>query len=266
MALRALSTAATGMKAMQTKVDTISNNLANVNTTGFKKNRTEFEDLLYQNISRAGYVASDDQGTRIPTGMQVGLGTRLTSTTKLHQQGSLRQTGRDLDIAIENDGFFRVQQPDGSTAYTRDGSFHRDAEGNMVTSDGLKLEEDIVIPEQFTGINISVDGTVEGFDPQNPAEKQELGQIQLARFTNPEGLDAVGENLYEQTEASGEAIVANPTEEGMGSLRQGFLEASNVEAVRELTDMIEAQRAFELNSNSIDTGDQMLQTINRLGR
>lgn len=266
MPIRALSSAATGMSALQTKVDTISNNLANVETTGYKRTRTEFEDLLYQNLSRAGFTASSEQGTEIPTGKQVGLGTRLASTTRMFQQGSLERTERDLDMAIENDGFFRVQRGNGSIAYTRDGSFHRDSEGNMVTSNGLKLESGITIPEDVTEINISQDGRVEGFNPENPGQTQDLGQITLARFANPEGLEAVGENLFVPTEASGDAIEANPTEGQMGAVRQGFLESSNVEAVRQLTDMIRAQRAFELNSNSIDTADQMMQTVNRLGR
>ncbi len=266
MPMRALSTAATGMNAMQQEIDNISNNLANVQTTGFKKARGEFEDLLYQQLSQAGFSVSEQNESELPTGIQIGLGTRMVSTTKMHSQGSLKQTGRDLDAAIEGDGFFRVQLPNGRTGYTRDGSFHRDSEGNIVTSDGYIIQNDINIPENVTQVQISEDGRVEGFDPQNPQQVEELGQIETARFANPEGLKAIGNNLFVPTNASGDPIEGVPGQDGRGALRQGFLEESNVQAVKELTEMIETQRAFELNSNSIDAADQMLQRVNNLRR
>lgn len=263
MAIRALSTAATGMTALQQQIDVISNNLANVNTTGYKRSRANFQDLMYQHLKQVGFAAEGDQ--RIPTGIQVGLGVKLVSTQKMFSQGALNSTENDLDIAIEGDGFFKMTPPQGGIAvYTRQGVFHRDGDGNIVDSNGLKLEPGLTVPPQCTRINISVDGIVQAMDESDPTNPVNLGQILTSRFANPAGLRAVGDSMFVETPASGKALEGVPGLEGRGTLRQGFTEESNVDVVRELVDMISAQRAFEINSQSIQTADQMLQTINRI--
>jgi len=261
--IRALWTAASGMMAQQLNIDTISNNLSNVNTTGFKKNRAEFEDLIYQTTAEAGTPVAT--GLTLPTGIQVGLGVRPSATQKLFMQGNIYQTENPLDIAIEGDGFFQVMLPDGTIAYTRDGSFKLDANGNVVTSDGYFIEPPITIPQNATSISISPEGVVSVKVPGQVAA-QNVGQIQLARFVNPAGLKAVGDNLFKETDASGAPIVANPGTNGMGNLRQGFLEASNVQVVEEMVKLITAQRAYESNSKSIQTADDMLRIANGLKR
>ncbi|MCD6419625.1 MAG: flagellar basal-body rod protein FlgG [Synergistetes bacterium] len=261
--IRALWTAASGMMAQQLNIDTISNNLSNVNTTGFKKNRAEFEDLIYQTTAEAGTPVAT--GLTLPTGIQVGLGVRPSATQKLFMQGNIYQTENPLDIAIEGDGFFQVTLPDGTIAYTRDGSFKLDANGNVVTSDGYFIEPPITIPQNATSISISPEGVVSVKVPGQVAA-QNVGQIQLARFVNPAGLKAVGDNLFKETDASGAPIVANPGTNGMGNLRQGFLEASNVQVVEEMVKLITAQRAYESNSKSIQTADDMLRIANGLKR
>ncbi len=261
--IRALWTAASGMMAQQLNIDTISNNLANVNTTGFKKNRAEFEDLIYQTTAEAGTPVAT--GLTLPTGIQIGLGVRPSATQKLFMQGNIYQTENPLDIAIEGDGFFQVTLPDGTVAYTRDGSFKLDANGNIVTSDGYFIEPPITIPQNATSISISPEGVVSVKIPGQVAA-QNVGQIQLARFVNPAGLKAIGDNLFKETDASGAPIVANPGTNGMGNLRQGFLEASNVQVVEEMVKLITAQRAYESNSKSIQTADDMLRIANGLKR
>ncbi len=263
MAIRALSTAASGMTAMQTKIDVTANNLANVNTTGYKRVRASFEDLLYQQLRQPGFAAIEE--TKIPTGIQIGVGTKLVSTDKIFAQGSLEYTERDLDIAIEGDGFFEVQIQGGRLAYTRAGDFKRDLEGRVLTSDGYVLPG-ITIQQNVTQISVSPDGIVQGFDPSNPATPVSLGQINLARFRNPAGLRCIGDNLYEETASSGTPDVGTPGTGSRGILRHQFLETSNVQVVQELVDMITTQRAFEINSKSIQTADEMLQTVNNIRR
>ncbi len=265
MAIRALSTAASGMTALQSQIDVIANNLANVNSTGYKKTRANFQDLIYQQIRQPGFDSGGGQG-QIPTGIQIGLGTRLVSTEKLFAQGSLDLTEKDLDIAIEGDGFLRIRTVNGSTAYTRDGSLRVDSAGNVVTADGFFLVDDLTVPQGVTRVSISVSGLVEGFDPTQPNTPQAIGEITLARFINPAGLRSIGQNLYEETGASGQALEARPGEQGLGFVRQGFLESSNVQVVEELVDMIQTQRAFEINASTIRTADEMLQTVNQLRR
>lgn len=259
--LRSLFTGATGMKAQQFNVDTIANNLANVNTTGFKKERADFESLFYEHKKSPGAPATD--ATEHPTGVSVGTGVRTAATKTVHQQGSAEQTGNDTDMMIQGDGFFRILQVDGSTAYTRDGSFKLDGEGNLVTSNGRFLQPQIQVPENATGITIREGGTVSAKIP-GQADLQQIGQIELAKFVNPAGLQKIGSNLYEETTASGAPQVLTPGQDGAGKIRQGFLETSNVEVTNALTDMISAQRAFEFNQRSIRTSDQMLQTVSRL--
>ncbi len=266
MAIRALSTAASGMTSLQSQIDVIANNLANVNTTGYKKTRANFQDLIYQQVKQPGFAADSGQGAEIPTGIQIGLGTKLVATEKIFSQGSLDRTDKDLDIAIEGDGFFRIRNAGGGIAYTRDGSFRVDSEGNVVTANGFFLDPQLSVDQALTRLSISPTGLVEGFDPTQPAALQQVGQIQLVRFINPAGLRSIGDNLFEETAASGQPIEGNPGEEGNGFLRQGFLESSNVEVVEELVDMIQTQRAFEINATSIRTADEMLQTVNQLRR
>lgn len=258
--IRALRTAATGMMAQQTNIDTVANNLANVNTTGFKRNRVDFQDLMYQTVRQGGAPTAQGQ---IPAGMQVGLGVRTATTQKLFTQGVLEQTENPLDVAIEGPGFFRITMGDGTIAYTRDGAFKRDAQGNMVTSDGYNIEPGIQIPEEAVQIAIAPDGTVSATIPGND-EPQQLGQIQLSRFANPAGLEAIGRNLFRQTGSSGQPTAANPGSDGLGSLTQGYLEKSNVNVLEEMVNMITAQRAYEINARVIQGADQMLQVVGGL--
>lgn len=262
--IRALFTAATGMIAQQANVDTIANNLANVNTTGFKKSRVNFQDLLYETIKPPGTQTA--QGTTIPEGIQIGHGVRPSSIAKLFTPGSFINTGNELDIAIEGTGFFEVQLPDGTSAFTRDGSFRRDLNGLLITADGLELTPSITIPDDAESISISRDGTVSVTIAGQQAASN-LGQLQLSRFPNPSGLDArLGANLLLETEASGTPVTGNAGQDGIGFLAQGFLENSNVQTVEEILHLIIAQRAYEANSQVIETADEMLQLTNNIRR
>ncbi|GAA8765512.1 flagellar basal-body rod protein FlgG [Helicobacter pylori] len=261
--LRSLYSATSGMLAQQTHIDTTSNNIANVNTTGFKKSRADFNDLFYQAMQYAGTNTSNT--TLSPDGMEVGLGVRPSAITKMFSQGSPKETENNLDVAITGKGFFQVQLPDGTTAYTRSGNFKLDEQGNLVTSEGYLLIPQITLPEDTTQVNIGVDGTVSVTQGLQTTSNV-IGQITLANFVNPAGLHSMGDNLFSITNASGEAIVGNPDSQGLGKLRQGFLELSNVRLVEEMTDLITAQRAYEANSKSIQTADAMLQTLNSLKR
>lgn len=261
--MRALWTAGSGMVAQQANIDGISNNLANVNTTGFKKSRTDFQDLMYQTIRQAGTQTGPD--SEVPTGIQVGHGVRQVATQKIYTQGSFQNTGNALDVAIEGDGFFQIALPDGSFAYTRDGSFKKDSQGRIVTSDGYPLEPAIQIPDTATEVTISADGRVAAKMP-GEAEPQELGDIELFRFVNPSGLESIGRNLLKETAASGQPVQAAPGEEGAGTLVQKYLEMSNVQVVEEMVNMIVAQRAYEVNSKAITTADEMLSQAANLKR
>ncbi|MCH4605281.1 flagellar basal-body rod protein FlgG [Helicobacter pylori] len=261
--LRSLYSATSGMLAQQTHIDTTSNNIANVNTTGFKKSRADFNDLFYQAMQYAGTNTSNT--TLLPDGMEVGLGVRPSAITKMFSQGSPKETENNLDVAITGKGFFQVQLPDGTTAYTRSGNFKLDEQGNLVTSEGYILIPQITLPEDTTQVNIGVDGTVSVTQGLQTTSNV-IGQITLANFVNPAGLHSMGDNLFSITNASGDAIVGNPDSQGLGKLRQGFLELSNVRLVEEMTDLITAQRAYEANSKSIQTADAMLQTVNSLKR
>ena len=253
--IRALHTAATGMNAQQINIDTVANNLANVNTSGFKKSRMNFQDLMYQNIKMAG--APSTENTMNPTGLQIGLGIRPSASQKIFSAGAFVQTDNPLDLAIEGDGFFQVAMPDGSFGYTRDGSFKLDGEGNIVTPEGYLLEPSISVPTDATSISVGQDGTVSVMTA-GATEAQEVGQITLARFANPSGLQAVGRNLLKETPASGSPTVGTPGIEGLGSLNSGVLEMSNVDVVKEMVEMIRAQRAYQVNSRVIRGADEML--------
>lgn len=260
--IRAMRTAASGMSAQQIQIDTVANNLANVNTTGFKRTRIDFQDLMYQSVRQAGTPAGDGQ---VPTGLQVGLGTRAAATQKIFSQGVFEKTDNPLDLVIEGDGFFQVTLPDGTVAYTRDGAFKRDSTGSLVTSDGFKLEPSIVIPPEATSVSVSPEGMVSVTVP-GATEAQEVGQITLTRFVNPAGLQSTGRNLMLATASSGDPVTGNPGIEGTGTLAQGFLEKSNVEVVEEMVQMISAQRAYEINSRVIRGADEMLRTVTELSR
>jgi len=257
--MEALWVAKTGLDAQQTRISVISNNLANVNTTGFKRGRAVFEDLLYQNVTQAGGATS--QNTESPTGLSTGTGVRVVATEKTFTQGSALPTGNSLDVLIQGRGFIQVLQPDGSVAYTRDGSFKVDSEGRLVTASGYEIQPSITIPNNAQSITIGLDGTLEATLPGQAAPTS-IGTLQLADFINPAGLQPKGQNLYLETAASGSPQVANPGLEGIGTLVQGSLEGSNVNVVEELVSMIETQRAYEMNSKAISTSDQMLQYLN----
>lgn len=259
--LRALSTAATGMEAEQTKIDVISNNLANVNTGAFKKSRAEFQDLLYQTVRAPG--AASSQGYEDPTGMQIGLGTRTMATARDFSTGDIKQTNSPLDVAIEGDGFIQVSQPNGEVAYTRSGNLKMSAQGQLVTSDGMPIEPNITIPSDAQSFTIGSDGTVSATIP-GQTTAQNLGQIQLATFVNPAGLQAMGHNLYLPSPASGQANVGKPGDQGRGTLMQGALEMSNVKVVEEMVDLIAGQRAYDVNSRVIQAADDMLKTTAEL--
>lgn len=256
--IRAMHTAASGMIAQQNNVDVISNNLANVNTTGFRKSRAEFEDLIYQTYRTAGGTVGDNQ--RLPTGVQIGEGVRTVSTTQTHMQGSLLQTGNKLDVAIEGSGFFQVTLPGGQIAYTRSGNFKSDAEGRLVTVDGYLVEPAISIPTNATSVTIAATGSISVTLPDQTSA-QEIGQLTLANFVNPSGLNPIGRTMFVPTDASGQPLVTMPGQEGVGTLQQGFLEASNVEVVNEMIDLIAAQRAYEVNQRVISTSDEMLRVV-----
>jgi flagellar basal-body rod protein FlgG len=263
--MRSLWTAASGMIGQQFNIDTIANNLSNVNTTGFKKQRAEFEDLLYQTVLAAGTPATEV--TEIPTGIQVGHGVKVAATQKMFEQGSLQNTENKLDLALEGEGFFKIQLYDGTFAYTRDGSFKIDSNRQVVTSNGYLLEPPVILPENFimNTLSISQDGriTVKIVGEEDPVE---VGQLEIYRFVNPAGLSSIGGNLYKTTPASGEEIPGQPAFEGMAKVHQGFLELSNVKVVEEMVNMIVAQRAYEVNSKAIQTSDSMLNTAIGLKR
>jgi flagellar basal-body rod protein FlgG len=259
--LRAFSTAATGMSAQQMMVDVIANNLANINTSGFKKSQVDFQDLLYVSMQQAG--AEVGSGTLAPGGVEVGSGVRTAATVKVFTQGELQNTGSGLDCAIQGEGFFQVTTPTGDKRYTRDGAFFRSADGTLVTASGYPLSPTITIPADVVDIDIAQDGTVNGTSASGMTT---IGQIQLARFANPSGLSNEGGNLLAETPASGAATLGAAGSNGMGSIQSGFLEKSNVQMVTELVNLITAQRAYEINSRAIKAGDDMLQQTNQLVR
>ncbi|RMG16469.1 MAG: flagellar basal-body rod protein FlgG [Planctomycetota bacterium] len=252
------------MKVQQLQVDVIANNLANANTSGFKRSQIDFQDLLYVTIGGAGLDTAS--GKPSPTGLQIGSGAKAVSTTKVFSQGVVEETRRDLDVAIQGRGFFQIRLPDGSTGYTRDGSFRMDAAGNLVNVDGYPLEPAIAIPGDATSVRIGKDGTVSAIVAGSPQDPVQLGRITLARFPNPAGLTSEGGNIYKASPSSGAASVGNPGEEGLGELGQGFIERSNVDTVSELVNLIVAQRTYEVNSRAIRTSDDMLSLVNQLTR
>lgn len=260
--IRALHTAATGMDAQQQRIDVIANNLANVNTTGFKKSRVDFQDLLYQQVRAPGTSAA--QGVAVPTGLQVGTGVRTAATHRTFTTGDLMQTGNQLDIAIEGNGFFQVTMPDGTPAFTRAGNFELDQQGQIVTPDGYPLDPAIVVPPGATAVTIGADGTVSVM-VDGETEAAEVGQIQLANFVNPGGLQSIGRNFLRPTTASGEAQIGPPGIDGVGALSQGFLEMSNVKVVEEMIGLIASQRAYEISSKVIQASDEMLQATANVG-
>lgn len=259
--MKALHIAATGMRAQELNVEVISNNVANMRTTGYKRQRADFQDLLYQNLRRMG-TTSSASGTIVPTGVQIGSGVKTAATARIMSQGNVAPTGKELDVAVRGEGFFQIDLPDGGTAYTRDGSFERDANGQLVTIDGYTVQPGIVIPEDARDITISAVGEVQVLDGNNAI--QVLGQLQIARFVNKSGLEAIGDNLFLETESSGAAVVGNPGDAGFGDLMQKHLEMANVEAVGEISDLIAAQRAYEMNSRIIKAADEMSATTSNL--
>src|SRR5687768_890530 len=262
--IRALYSAASGMSAQQTNVDNIAHNLANANTAGFKARRAQFQDLMYQTVVQPGSAAG--QQTVVPTGLQLGLGTRASSNEIIFTQGDFSQTNNPLDLVIQGKGFFQVRRPSGELAYSRAGSFHLDREGNIVTSDGNPIEPQITIPADAQAISIALDGTV-SYNQPNQTATQQAGQIQLANFQNPAGLNSLGGNLYAPTDASGDATVGTPGgQEGLGGLMQGYVEQSNVSVVQEFISLIVAQRGYEANSKVVQAADQMYQQANNLIR
>lgn len=259
--IKSLWTAKTGLEAQQVKMDVVANNLANVSTNGFKASRAVFEDLLYQNMRQPGASASP-QGN-LPSGMQVGVGVRPVATERLHTQGNLQQTDNSRDLAIEGRGFFQVLMPDGNFAFTRDGSFQVDQFGQMVTAGGYPLEPAITVPENALSVSISKDGIVSITQPGNN-QSQEIGQLTLSSFVNPAGLQSMGENLYQETTASGPRNEGLPGLNGLGRLSQGYVETSNVNVVEEMVSMIQTQRAYEINSKAVQTSDEMLARLSQL--
>jgi len=261
--IKAMRTAASGMSAQQMNVDVIANNLANVNTTGYKRSKIEFQDILYQKLRSAGVESA--AGSTVPVNLEVGYGTKPAATQRNFSMGSLQMTGNPLDIAIEGNGFFQVLMPDGTIAYSRDGAFKMSADGQIVTSDGFFVQPGVTIPADASEISISPDGTVAVLIP-GEAEPQEIGQLELAKFINAAGLQAIGHNLFTQSAASGDPILGTPTLDGYGRINQGYLEMSNVEIVDEMVNMITAQRAYEINSKAIQTSEEMTQVANNLKR
>jgi flagellar basal-body rod protein FlgG len=261
--IRSLWTAATGMQAQELNIDVIANNLANVNTSGFKKSRAEFQDLLYESLRSAGAASSAD--TTIPTGIQLGHGTRASAVQKIFTQGDFENSQNELDWAIEGDGFFQIELPNGDTSYSRCGEFKLDADGRIVNADGFPLVPQLTIPSDTISITVGMDGTVSVIQAGD-STPSEIGTLQLARFVNAAGLRSLGKNLFVPTEGSGDEIIGTPGEDGLGSIAQGFLEMSNVSVVDEMVSMITAQRAYETNSKVIQTSDEMLQMANNLKR
>ncbi len=260
--MRALNIAATGMQAQQTRVEVVSNNIANMSTTAYNGRRAEFADLMYQQVQRAGAISSST-GTELPAGVQIGLGVRAAAISVDTLQGSLRETGGDLDLAIEGRGYFEVELPSGDAGYTRDGSLKRTGDGLVVTSDGYPVIPQITIPEDARQVTTNTDGEVYAFFDGQP-QPQLLGQITLAAFTNEKGLEAIGSNLFRETEASGSPQIGNANLDGRGTIRQGYLEQSSVDVVAEITELIEAQRGYELNSKVITAADQMLSATTQI--
>jgi flagellar basal-body rod protein FlgG len=261
--LRAMYTAASGMEAQQLNIDTIAHNLANINTSGFKIRRAQFQDLLYQNMRQAG--ASNTATTEIPVGLQVGLGTKPVATDIIFTQGDFSPTKNPLDIVIQGQGFFQIRQTNGQTAYTRNGSFHQNRDGNIVTSDGDMLDPQITLPQDRVGITIGADGTV-SVQQAGQSQSQQVGKIELAYFQNPSGLQSTGKSLFLSTQSSGDAVTGTPGENGLGTLESGYIEQSNVSVVEEMVNMIVSQRAYEANSKVIRTADEMFTQANNVVR
>jgi flagellar basal-body rod protein FlgG len=259
--IRSLWIAKTGLDAQQTQMDVISNNLANVSTNGFKRSRAVFEDLMYQTLRQPG--AQSSQQTQIPSGLQIGTGVRPVAAERIHTQGNLQLTGNQLDVAIQGQGFFQVLLPDGSTAYTRDGSFQMDSQGQIVTSSGFAIQPAVTIPANATSITIGRDGVINVTQP-NVAAPVQVGSLQLATFINPAGLQSMGENFYQETASSGTPSTNVPGSNGAGLLSQNYVETSNVNVVEELVNMIQTQRAYEINSKAVQTSDQMLQRLSQM--
>jgi flagellar basal-body rod protein FlgG len=262
--MRALQTAATGMMAQELNVQVISNNIANLRTTGYKRQQAHFQDLLYENFRRAG-AATSDQNTVVPAGIELGSGVKTSSTSRVMNQGNLASTEKEYDVAIRGEGLFKIRMPDGRTAYTRDGSFDLDAQGQLVTRDGYLVDPGITVPQNASSVTIGANGTVEASIPGQVAP-QALGQIQLARFVNKSGLESIGDNLFLETAASGPAIDGSPNSEGFGNLQQNYLEEANVNAVTEISSLISAQRAYEMNSKIVTAADQMLSATTQMFR
>ena len=262
--MRALYAAATGMAAQELNVQVISNNIANLRTTGYKRQQAHFQDLLYQNLRRSGSSTSD-QNTILPAGLALGSGVKTVSTARVMSQGTMTMTEKDYDVAIRGEGFFRVRMPDGRIAYTRDGSFDLDAQGQMVTRDGYLLDPGITVPNTATSVTIGATGAVQATIPGQTAP-QALGQFQMARFVNKVGLESIGDNLFVETAASGAAVTGLPGSEGFGNLQQSYLEEANVNAVTEISSLIAAQRAYEMNSKVVTAADQMLSTTSQMFR
>ncbi|MFT7582363.1 MAG: flagellar basal-body rod protein FlgG [Myxococcota bacterium] len=261
--IRSLHSAASGMEAQQTQIDVIANNLANSNTVGFKKARAEFQDLLYQEVRAATKSTDASGGAGQPTGIEIGQGTRLVTTQKMFHAGDLRQTGNQLDLAIEGQGFFRIQERDGQFAYTRAGQFKVTAEGQIVSSLGQPLSPPVFLPPDTTRVTIERDGTIKAHQPEI-VEPVEVGRVELSQFVNPAGLKSLGNGLFRPTEGSGAAVNAVPGDDGLGDIAQGMLEGSNVKVVEEMIDLIAAQRAYEINSRVIQAADQMLGEVAQL--
>ena len=262
--MRALRTATTGMAAQQLNVEVISNNIANMNTIGFKKQRAEFQDLLYQNLERMG-AQSSSAGTIVPTGIQIGAGVKTGSVYRITEEGSMTQTSNQYDLAIQGEGYFQVQMPSGETSYTRAGNFSVDDQGRLVTEDGYLVQPAVTVPQNTISVSISKTGQVSATQ-QGVSAPTVIGQLQLATFANKAGLDAIGDNLFLESGASGSPNVSSPGDVGFGTLLQGYTEASNVDAVSEITNLIVAQRAYEMNSKVITAADEMLQTASQLAR
>ena len=260
--MRSLDIAGTGMQAQQTNVEVISNNIANMSTTGFKRRRAEFQDLIYQNLRRVGSDSSDS-GSIVPAGAQVGLGVKTAAIYRINEQGNLQQTSNTLDMAIQGSGYFQVTLPSGDTAYTRDGTFGMASDGTLVTADGYTVQPGLQIPANATGVTVNQSGQVQ-VTIQGQTAPTTVGQVQLATFPNEAGLDAQGNNLFLQTAASGQPVTGNPATAGIGSVMQGFVESSNVNVVTEITNLITAQRAYEMNSRVITTSNDMLGTLTNL--
>ncbi|WP_101102686.1 flagellar basal-body rod protein FlgG [Macromonas bipunctata] len=260
--VQSLCIAASGMQAQQTHLDVISNNLANVSTTGFKRATTVFEDLMYQNLRQAG--GNNTEQTQLPTGLQLGLGVRTVATSRSYTQGSLQQSDKSFDIAINGNGFFQVELPDGTTGYTRDGTFEINAQGQLVTANGNRVLGGVTVPADARSITVGKDGVVTALIGLNNPQPQQIGTIETASFINPAGLEPRGQNVYTETQASGNPVAGTPGADGLGYLMQGHLETSNVNVVQELVCMIQTQRAYEMNSKAVTTSDQMLQKLTQL--